>query len=106
MLGRVDDTILTGGENVHPVEVADALRSHPEITDAAVVGLPDEEWGERVAALVVPADADLSVAAVETHARERLATYKVPKTIGLATELPRTASGTVDRNAVAALLTE
>ncbi|MFC7133950.1 MULTISPECIES: o-succinylbenzoate--CoA ligase [Salinibaculum] len=106
ILGRVDDTIVTGGENVHPSDVADALRSHPGVADAAVVGLPDEEWGERVAAMVVPGTDRVTVAEVESHARERLASYKVPKTIAFAPELPRTASGTLDREAVAQRLRE
>ena len=100
--GRADETILTGGENVDPTEVASAIRAHPGVEDCAVVGVPDDEWGERVAALVVPsADADPSVAALEAHCRDRLAGYKLPRTIGFASELPRTASGTVDRAAVA-----
>lgn len=99
--GRADGTILTGGENVDPTEVASVLRSHPGVEDCAVVGLPDDEWGERVAALVVPADdADPSAAALESHCRNRLAGYKLPRTIELAADLPRTASGTVDRAAV------
>jgi O-succinylbenzoic acid--CoA ligase len=103
VLGRTDDTIVTGGENVHSAEVADAVRSHPGVEDVAVVGLPDEEWGERVAALVV---GDVDVAAVEAHCRERLGAFKVPKTWGTAEELPRTASGTVDRKAVRERLRE
>jgi O-succinylbenzoic acid--CoA ligase len=71
------------------------------VADVAVVGLTDEEWGERVAALVVPgAEADLSASALEAHCRDRLAGYKVPRTIQFADEVPRTDSGTVDRDAV------
>jgi O-succinylbenzoic acid--CoA ligase len=102
VLGRADGTIVTGGENVDPEEVCAVLREHPDVADCSVVGLDDEEWGERVGALVVPADgADPSIEALETHCRARLAGYKIPRTIGFATALPRTASGTVDRNAVA-----
>ena len=101
IVGRTDDLIVTGGENVAPAEVVDALRDHPDVADAAVVGLPDEEWGERVAALVVPgAGADLSASALEAHCRDRLAGYKVPRTIQFAAEVSRTDSGTVDREAV------
>ncbi len=106
VLGRADDTIVTGGENVHPSEVADALREHPGVENAAVVGLPDEEWGERVAALLVPHGDQPAADALDAHLRERLAGYKLPKTIGFVPELPRTASGTVDRDAVRAQLTE
>jgi O-succinylbenzoic acid--CoA ligase len=103
VLGRLDDTVVTGGENVHPGEVADVVQDHPAVADVAVVGLPDEEWGERVAALVVPdaaVAADLDVDLLESRCRDRLAPFKVPKTWGVAGELPRTASGTVDREAV------
>ena len=118
VLDRKDDRILTGGETVDPGEVVAALREHPGVADAAVVGLPDEEWGQRVAALVVPADpgaagadragtdADAGAAerldadAVEAFCRERLAGYKLPRVIAFADALPRTASGTVERPAV------
>jgi O-succinylbenzoic acid--CoA ligase len=99
--GRADDLIVTGGENVDPAEVADALRAHPAVEACAVVGLPDDEWGQRVAALVVGESvADVSAAAIRDHCRERLAGYKLPRAVAFADELPRTASGTVDRAAV------
>jgi O-succinylbenzoic acid--CoA ligase len=99
--GRLDDVINTGGELVAPAEVADVLESHPGVEVAAVVGLADEEWGERVAALVVPADSSaLQVDDIRNHCRDRLAAYKRPKTVETADELPRTDSGTVDRPAV------
>jgi O-succinylbenzoic acid--CoA ligase len=101
VLNRREDRIVTGGENVHPGEVVAVLRDHPKVRDAAVVGLDDDEWGERVAALVVPeSDAALSVEDVEAHCEGRLAGYKRPRTVGFAEELPRTASGTVEREAV------
>ena len=99
--GRRDDRIVSGGENVDPETVAAAIREHPDIEDAAVVGLPDPEWGERVAALVV---GGVDPKAVEAHCRDRLAAFEVPKTIAVADELPRTASGTVDRDAVEEIL--
>ncbi|WP_137286937.1 o-succinylbenzoate--CoA ligase [Halorussus salinisoli] len=107
VLNRREDRIITGGENVHPGEVVEALRDHPGVRDAAVVGLDDDEWGERVAALVVPEEGTgLSAERVESHCRERLAGYKCPRTIGFADELPRTASGTVEREAVRERLRE
>jgi O-succinylbenzoic acid--CoA ligase len=102
--GRRDEMISTGGELVAPTEVASALRSHPSIDAASVVGLADPEWGERVGALVVGDIADAE--AVRVHCRERLAGFKIPRTIVFADELPRTASGTVERNAVRAQLSE
>ncbi|WP_408958703.1 class I adenylate-forming enzyme family protein [Natrinema sp. 74] len=105
ILNRRSDRIVTGGENVDPGEVIAALRSHPRVEDAAVVGLEDAEWGERVAALVVPgsgtdSDGRLEPRSLLAHCDDRLAGFKQPKTIGVADELPRTASGTVDREAV------
>jgi O-succinylbenzoic acid--CoA ligase len=101
VVGRTDDLIVTGGENVAPATVADAILSHPDVADAAVVGLPDDEWGERVAALVVPREgADPSAADVESHCRDRLAAYELPRTIRFGEAVPRTDSGTVRRDAV------
>lgn len=98
VLGRLDDAIITGGENVHPAEVADAIRAHPDVEDAAVVGLPDPEWGERVAALIV--SEGTSAAEIRAFCEGRIAGYKRPKMVAFADELPRTASGTIDREAV------
>lgn len=107
ILGRADDTIVTGGENVHPQEVVPVVRDHPAVEDVAVVGLDDPEWGERIAALVVPGDGHgLDTDALDARCRDRLASFKVPKTWGFADELPRTPSGTVDREAVRERLRE
>lgn len=108
VLNRLDDRILTGGENVDPGEVVGVMQSYPNIEAAAVVGLDDEEWGERVAALVVPADteAGLDIGELEPFLRERLAGFKLPRTIGTIEELPRTVSGTIERDAVRARLQE
>ena len=107
ILNRRSDRIVTGGENVDPGEVVAVLRDHPRVADAAVVGLADAEWGERVAALVVPAgDGTLELRSLLAHCDESLAGFKRPKTIGVADALPRTASGTVDRDAVRERLLE
>ena len=107
--GRVDDMIVSGGENVQPSRVADALRALDGVADAAVVGLPDAEWGERVAALVVTrGDEDRRLTtpeAVRDAVRDRLAPHELPKTVAFAASIPRTASGTVDRDAVRESLT-
>ncbi|SFB99156.1 O-succinylbenzoic acid--CoA ligase [Halobiforma haloterrestris] len=100
ILNRRSDRIVTGGENVDPGEVVAALREHPAVDEAAVVGLPDEEWGERVSALLVSTGDGLEYASVLAHCDDRLAGFKRPKTLAVADELPRTASGTVDRDAV------
>ncbi|WP_331232859.1 class I adenylate-forming enzyme family protein [Natronorarus salvus] len=105
VLGRVDDAITTGGETVHPSRIAAALGEHPDVRDAAVVGLPDPEWGERVAALVeADAGREPDEAELREFCAERLAGYEVPKTIRVGDGLPRTASGTVDRVALRRLL--
>lgn len=103
---RVDDRIHSGGETIDPGEIIDVLTAHESITAAAVVGLEDEEWGERVAALVVPATEQVTKATVEQHCENQLAGFKIPKTIAFAAELPRTASGSVDRERVTQTLQE
>jgi O-succinylbenzoic acid--CoA ligase len=93
--GRKADTIVSGGENVAPAEVEAALEAHPDVLEAAVLGRPDERWGEAVAALVVARDgATLAGAALREHCAARLAPYKVPKLFTFITgPLPRTRSG-------------
>ncbi|ERH12211.1 MAG: acyl-CoA synthetases (AMP-forming)/AMP-acid ligases II [halophilic archaeon J07HB67] len=97
VLNRKDDRILTGGENVDPGEVVGVLRDHPHVDDAAVVGVPDEEWGERVAALVVRSGSSTTATDLEAFTRERLAGFKLPRTIRFTDALPRTDSGSVER---------
>lgn len=105
--GRADDTIVTGGENVDPTEVADALEAASAVEECAVVGLPDEEFGQRVGALVVRSSgADATAVDLQEHCRATLAGYKCPRTVAFADALPRTASGTVDRTAVRESLLE
>ncbi|MFC5136146.1 MULTISPECIES: o-succinylbenzoate--CoA ligase [Haloferacaceae] len=170
VFNRLDDRIVTGGENVEPGEVSDVLAGHPAVDDVAVVGLADDEWGERVAALVAVGDRtdamrspteddvdsvddgdEIETDGVETggaesdeteaggerdddlgigpaaddgereigtaggnelddalleFARDRLAGFKIPKTIAYTDELPRTVSGTIDRDAVRERLRE
>jgi O-succinylbenzoic acid--CoA ligase len=101
--GRVDDRIVTGGEVVDPAEVVAVIRDHPAVADAAVVGVDDPEWGQRVAAVIEPAG-DVTAAIIDSHCRERLAGYKVPRQVAFVDALPRTPSGTVDRDRVRDLL--
>jgi bile acid-coenzyme A ligase len=95
--------IISGGANVYPAEVEAALTEHPGVADAVVIGLPDDEWGERVHAVVQPADpgAPPPVDELRTHCRERLAAYKVPKTIELVDRLPRNDAGKIRRGDLA-----
>jgi acyl-CoA synthetase (AMP-forming)/AMP-acid ligase II len=100
---RVKDMIVSGGENVYPAEVENALFGHPAIADVAVIGVPDPRWGEAVKAIVVlrqgqRAGADEIIA----HARQRIAGYKVPKSIDFIDALPRNASGKVLRRTLRA----
>ncbi|WP_410764810.1 o-succinylbenzoate--CoA ligase [Haloferax sp. DFSO60] len=108
VLNRIDDRIITGGENVDPGEVVDVLRKFPSIDDAVVVGIPNVEWGEQVAALVVLTDSEMEIdrTAVEDFCREHLAGFKLPRLIEQTDELPRTVSGTIDREAVKEVLNE
>ncbi|MFB6112989.1 MAG: AMP-binding protein [Halodesulfurarchaeum sp.] len=105
VVGRETDHILTGGETVVPAEVERAIRDHQAVESVAVVGIDDPEWGQRVSAMVVPG-APISRSALQTFLEDRLAGYKIPKTILFAESIPRTQSGTVDREAVQALLRE
>jgi acyl-CoA synthetase (AMP-forming)/AMP-acid ligase II len=101
--GRGDDTIIRGGENVAPAEIEDALLRHPAVAGAAVVGVPDEEWGERVGAMVVArAGVTLDPEAVAAFVREHLGSLKTPELIVVTDELPHTATGKVLRRAVRA----
>lgn len=105
--GRLDDRIVTGGENVAPAAVVTVLRKHEGIADAAVVGLDDPEWGEQVAALIVPIpDTDLDPDTIREHCKRELAGYECPRTIAFTDTLPRTDSGTIDRDAVRTQLNE
>lgn len=98
--GRANATIITGGENVSPEEVEAVLREHPAVGDAGVLGVPDPEWQERVVALIVPAGGDggeIDGPELLRFCAERLASYKVPKQIRSVSDLPRTASGKLQR---------
>jgi acyl-CoA synthetase (AMP-forming)/AMP-acid ligase II len=93
---RVKDMIVTGGENVYPAEVENALFSHPAVADAAVIGVPDTTWGEAVKAVVV-LKAEADAASIIEHCRGLIANYKVPKSVDFVGALPRNPSGKVLR---------
>lgn len=95
---RKKDVIVSGGENVSSIEVEDAIFSHPEVAEVAVIGIPDEKWGEKVLALVVttPGSA-LTEADVIAHVRTKLAAYKCPKVVEFRSELARTATGKLQK---------
>ena len=96
---RKKDVIITGGENVSSIEVEDTLMSHDAVTEVAVIGIPDEKWGEMVIALVVldPEAGDISAEDLIAHCRANLAGYKTPKRIEFRNELARTATGKLQK---------
>lgn len=100
--GRADDMIVSGGENVFPQPVETALLSHPSIADAAVIGVPDDEFGQRLRAFVVPADDTFDDETVREYLRTRLTRYEQPRDIVVVAELPRNATGKVLRRQLAA----
>jgi O-succinylbenzoic acid--CoA ligase len=97
--GRLKELIVTGGENVAPAEVEAALLEHPAVDDAAVVGVPDAEWGEAVTAFVVLAR-EAEPTELADHCRARLASFKVPKRIERVEELPRSPGGKLLRHSL------
>jgi long-chain acyl-CoA synthetase len=92
---RVKDMVITGGENVYPAEVENALMSHEGIADVAIVGVPDERWGETPKAFVVRADQEVTEPDIIAYARGQLAHYKCPTSVEFVDALPRNASGKV-----------
>ena len=88
--------IISGGENIYSTEVENALYTHPAVFEAAVIGVPDEKWGEAVKGIVV-LKPESSVTATELiqHCREQIAAYKVPKSIDFISELPKSGAGKV-----------
>ena len=99
--GRIKEMIITGGLNVYPREVEIALESHPSVAEAAVTGVADERWGERVTAWVVPADGPgFDESALIAHARTLLAGYKCPKRVFQVAVLPRNQLGKIVRSAL------
>jgi len=102
--GRLDDIIVRGGENISPGEIEDVLRSHPNVSDAAVFGLPDEEWGERVAAVIVPGEGCPSAEELSAWVKERLRSTKTPETWDFREALPYNDTGKLLRRILKAEL--
>ncbi len=95
---RVKDMIVSGGENVYPAEVENAIFGHPDIADVAVIGVPDEKWGEAVKAIIVPKEgANPTPESIIAWAKERIAGYKCPKSVDYLEALPRNPSGKILR---------
>jgi acyl-CoA synthetase (AMP-forming)/AMP-acid ligase II len=97
------DTINRGGEKFGPVEVEEALRSHPAVSDVAVAGVADDELGQRVGAAVV-ASGPVTLGELRSHCRESIAYFKLPERLAIVDDIPYNATGKVDRRELAALI--
>jgi long-chain acyl-CoA synthetase len=96
IVDRLKDLIITGGENVYPREVEEALYTKPEVLECAVIGLPDKEWGERVAAFIIPKPGQTIVAdELKTYLKTKLSAFKVPKQYLTVSELPKSPAGKI-----------
>ena len=100
--GRLKDMYISGGENVYPAEVEEVLHAHPAVAHVAVVGVPDERWGEAGVAFVVASEPVGDEALIE-HCRERLAGFKVPKRVRFVDELPMSGMNKVLKDELRAL---
>lgn len=104
VVGRDDEMIVSGGENVYPIEVENCLLGHPDVAEAAVIGVDDERFGQRFMAFVVAQpEREITVDPLKEHVRQNLANYKVPRDILVVPELPRSGTGKVLRNELCAL---
>jgi 3-oxocholest-4-en-26-oate---CoA ligase len=97
LLGRGSVSINSGGEKIYPEEVEAAIKSHPDVYDCTVVGVPDDRWGQRVAAVVqVRESGTLTLESVQEHCRQHVAGYKVPRELHLVASIVRSPSGKPD----------
>jgi acyl-CoA synthetase (AMP-forming)/AMP-acid ligase II len=103
--GRLSDTINRGGEKFGPIEVEEALRSHPAVTDVAVAGVADAELGQRVGAAVV-ARAPVTLEELRSHCRDLIAYFKLPERLAIVDQIPYSATGKISRHQIAALISE
>src|SRR5690606_29437242 len=99
VLGRVDDMIISGGENIHPLEVEDVLAKHPKVAEVAVAGLPDSRWGEIVTAFIVPRDHSLTAEELDAYCKESdaLSNFKRPRKYVFVRSIPKSPVGKVLR---------
>jgi acyl-coenzyme A synthetase/AMP-(fatty) acid ligase len=105
VVGRDDEMIVSGGENVYPIEVEKILAAHPDVVEAAVIGVDDQQFGQRLAAFVVlEHGGSVTPELLKQHVRENLANYKVPREIMMLDELPRSSTGKIVRRELQALV--
>jgi acyl-CoA synthetase (AMP-forming)/AMP-acid ligase II len=96
IVGREDDMIVSGGENVYPRAVENALAEHPDVADNAVVGVPDEDYGERLAAFVVPQPGSgIEEESIREYLKDKVSRFEQPRDIHLVEEIPRNPAGKV-----------
>ena len=99
LLDRAKDVVISGGENISTVEVEQAVVSHPAVLDVAVIGVPDEKWGERPKALVVlKTGQQVTAAEIIAHVKGRIASYKAPRDVDFIDDLPKTSTGKIRKN--------
>ncbi|GAB7066867.1 bile acid CoA ligase [Mycobacterium hodleri] len=104
VVGRDDEMIVSGGENVYPIEVEKVLAAHPAVAEASVLGVADDDYGQRLAAFVVLADGSATPDDLKAHVRANLANFKVPRSITVLESLPRGSTGKIVRRDLHALL--
>ena len=98
IVGRIKDMIIRGGENIYPKEIEEVLFRHPSVSEVAVIGLPDDKWGETVGAVIrLTPDASPSVAELRAWVREHLAPHKTPSSWFATSEFPLTGSGKIQK---------
>ena len=98
LFDRAKDVIVSGGENIYPAEVENAIFGHPDVAEVAIIGVPSQRWGEEVMAVIVPrAGASPELASIAGWVKTRIASFKVPKQLSIVTELPRNAGNKVLR---------
>lgn len=99
VVGRVDDMIISGGENIHPLEVEDVISAHPDVLEVTVVGIPDSRWGEKVVAFIVSENENLSTEALDAYCKNtnKLANFKRPREYRFVNEIPKSPVGKILR---------
>ena len=104
LVDRIKDMVISGGENIYPVEIENVLITHPAVSEVAIIGVPDTKWGESLLAWVIPAPgARVSGDELEQYLRQSLAGYKVPRRYEFVDALPRNATGKVLKRELRAL---
>lgn len=106
IVDRLKDMIISGGENVYPAEIENVLVTHPRISDAAVVGVADEKWGEAVCAVVMLSEGDLTLEELRAYLSDFLARYKLPSRLVIQDSIPRNGAGKLDKPLIRALVRE